>query len=633
MAQQQESTSKAASPPPSDERFRHMLEISLWTNALHDPDELLSQVVELLAKKFGYSFVAAWLLTEHDEQLAIRAASGEAGYTMCQKHMRVKVNESRLIGQVAHTGIHAQQLFPDAPSKPPPDHCLMATRAELAVPLRAGDAVAGVLDIQRDTVQAFSQEEVMMLQTLAGQIALALRVAELHRLDRRRRYLDRRIQEAGQVLSGHMTAQEAPNHILEQLRALVPYERGALMLQVGNEMHAVAAQGFPDQVRALQMHVPLREGDIFEHIARTNQPLIMDDVTRSLSWSQQDWLEVNHSWMGVPLIVLDKAIGMLSLTRRERGAFSNDDATAAMSFAAQAAILLESARLYDRMASINDELERKAQERTEELAKAYKTLERLDQTKADFIGIAAHELRTPLTVISGYANMLSANPGVALDPAAAPLLEGIVTGTNRMLQIINNMLDVTRIDTDVLDLDKAPTRLSVLFERLAREFQDTLDERKLSLDLVELHRLPVIRVDPNLMYKVFYHLIVNAIKYTPNGGRITVHGDLIKTLEMGDVVQIEIADSGIGIAPEDQQLIFEKFYQTGKLSLHSSGVTKFAGGGPGLGLAIAKGIVVAHEGKIWVESLGCDETNCPGSRFFVRLPLMRRGTGPLISPV
>ncbi len=135
------------------------------------------------------------------------------------------------------------------------------------------------------------------------------------------------------------------------------------------------------------------------------------------------------------------------------------------------------------------------------------------------------------------------------------------------------------------------------------------------------------------MYKVFYHLIVNAIKYTPDGGRITVTGCMTKTLEMGDVVQIEITDSGIGIAPEDQQLIFEKFYQTGKLSLHSSGVTKFAGGGPGLGLAIAKGIVVAHEGKIWVESPGYDETYCPGSRFFVQLPLMRRGTGPLISPV
>lgn len=609
-----------------------MLEISLWTNALHDPDELLSQVVDLLVAKFGYSFVATWLLTEHDEQLAIRAASGEAGRAMCQKHLHVKVPGSRLISQVAHTGLHAQQLFPDDPAQPPPDHCLMATRSELAVPLRAGDAVAGVLDIQRDTPQAFNQEEVMMLQTLAGQVAMALRVADLHRIDHRRRYLDKRIQEAGQVLSGHMTAQEAPNHILEQLRALVPYERGALMLQVGSEMHAVAVRGFPDQVRALQMHVPIREGDIFDRIARTNQPLIMDDVTLSLSWLQQDWLEVNHSWMGVPLIVLDKTIGMLSLTRRERGAFSNDDATAAMSFAAQAAIFLESARLYDRLASINDELEQKAQERTEELAKAYKTLERLDRTKAHFIGVAAHELRTPLTVISGYANMLNANPNVSQDPDAAPLLEGIVTGVSRMLQIINNMLDVTRIDTDVLNLDKAPTRLSILFERIGREFRDALDERRLSLELIDLDKLPIVRVDPNMMYKVFYHLIVNAIKYTPNGGRITVTGGMTKTLEMGDVVQIEIADSGIGIAPEDQQLIFEKFYQTGKLALHSSGVTKFAGGGPGLGLAIAKGIVVAHEGKIWVDSPGCDETNCPGSRFFVQLPLMRRGTGPLISP-
>ncbi len=616
--------------PSSDERLRHMLEISLWTNALHDPDELLTEVVELIRKKLGYDFVAIWLLTENDQYITLRAGTGEAGRSLGQRHLRLKVGESNPLSLVAQTGIHTQQVISDEAAQPV--YCLPTTHAELVLPLRAGDRLNGVLDVQRNEPKAFSQDEVMILQTLAGQIAMALLVSELHQKENRRRHLDRRVREAGQILAGQAAPREAPFLILERLATVVPYERGAFMVAVGDEMHVEAAHGFPDTTRALQMRIPISEGDIFEQIYKTNQPVIIDDVTASPTWRQQEWLEINYSWMGVPLIVLDKVIGMLSLTRKERNAFTSEDATLAMAFAGQAAIWLEGSRLYDQMASLNEELERKVQERTEELSQAYKVLERLDKTKADFIGIAAHELRTPLTVISGYANMLNANPLIKNNPSEAALMEGIIGGVNRMLQIINSMLDVTRIDSDVLDMHKSPTRLVTLVERVVKEFQGALSERHLTLELMDLNNLPILLVDPNLMYKVFYHLVNNAIKYTPDGGHIRVKGRVVKGTDIGDAVEIEVADTGIGIAPEHHKLIFEKFYQTGKLALHSSGATKFGGGGPGLGLAIAKGIVTAHDGKIWVESPGYDEINCPGSRFFVLLPLMRPGTGPLQGP-
>jgi signal transduction histidine kinase len=118
--------------------------------------------------------------------------------------------------------------------------------------------------------------------------------------------------------------------------------------------------------------------------------------------------------------------------------------------------------------------------------------------------------------------------------------------------------------------------------------------------------------------------VVNAIKYTPDGGSISILGRQLEVnpadLPRGGV-EVVISDTGIGIDPRYQELIFAKFYQTGELSLHSSGKTKFKGGGPGLGLAIAKGIVEAHQGKIWVESPGYDEATCPGSQFHVILPL------------
>jgi signal transduction histidine kinase len=121
--------------------------------------------------------------------------------------------------------------------------------------------------------------------------------------------------------------------------------------------------------------------------------------------------------------------------------------------------------------------------------------------------------------------------------------------------------------------------------------------------------------------------ISNAIKYTPDGGRITVSGRCLVDAHTGPqegAVEIVVADTGIGIDPAMHDLVFAKFYQTGAVSLHSTGKANFKGGGPGLGLAIARGIVEAHGGRIWVESPGCDEEKCPGSQFHVVLPIIQK---------
>ncbi len=144
------------------------------------------------------------------------------------------------------------------------------------------------------------------------------------------------------------------------------------------------------------------------------------------------------------------------------------------------------------------------------------------------------------------------------------------------------------------------------------------------LDSENLSDLPQIEGDADALRKVFYHVIINAIKFTPDGGSITISGVPVTAGQLGLAeggVEIIVADRGIGIDADYIDLIFTKFYQTGELALHSSGRTKFKGAGPGLGLAIAKGIVEAHRGRIWAESPGYDEVRCPGSEFHIILPL------------
>jgi signal transduction histidine kinase len=262
---------------------------------------------------------------------------------------------------------------------------------------------------------------------------------------------------------------------------------------------------------------------------------------------------------------------------------------------------------------------RKLESANQDLERANKLLEQMDRTKVSFIHISAHELRTPLTLIQGYAYMLQQlakeNPDIAM-PA-----RGLMEGYDRMEEVVNSMLDVSKIDSKSLKLSQTNSKLSLIIAKAKKPFESALKERNLELTIEGLDKLPMIPADSELLNKVFYHVIMNAIKYTPDGGSIDIKGMNIEEPSSPPEVEITVCDTGIGIAKENQEVVFEKFFQTGEVLTHSSGKTKFKGGGPGLGLAIARGIVEAHGGRIWLESPGYDETTNPGTKVFVRLPV------------
>lgn len=253
-----------------------------------------------------------------------------------------------------------------------------------------------------------------------------------------------------------------------------------------------------------------------------------------------------------------------------------------------------------------------------QLKQVQQTLERLDRSKSDFIAVAAHELKTPLTLIEGYASMLRETCEQNNAPEfEIELLNGINNGARRLKGIIDDMIDVSLIDNNLLQLHFQPLWINRLLGVLQLELEAITRERN---QILEIRNFPgsteLTFGDPERLLQVFRNVLTNAIKYTPDGGKIVVEGR-----KLPGFVEVIVRDSGIGIDPDDQVIIFDKFARIGNISLHSSGKTKYKGGGPGLGLHIAKGIIESHGGAIWVESPGYDEEKLPGSTFHILLPL------------
>jgi signal transduction histidine kinase len=223
--------------------------------------------------------------------------------------------------------------------------------------------------------------------------------------------------------------------------------------------------------------------------------------------------------------------------------------------------------------------------------------------------------------------MLMDDPGLTGNAYYKQLLSKIHSGTLRLHEIIDAMLDVAKIDARDLHLDTRPVALADVLEAVCTDLKKPAGERNQEITVEDLRILPPVEADASALRKVFYHLVINAVKFTPDGGKINIFGRVLEP-NLTDLpeggVEVVIRDTGIGIDPRFQELIFVKFYQTGELALHSTGKTKFKGGGPGLGLAIANGIIAAHQGRIWVESPGYDEKKCPGSQFHVVLPLRQQ---------
>ncbi len=270
------------------------------------------------------------------------------------------------------------------------------------------------------------------------------------------------------------------------------------------------------------------------------------------------------------------------------------------------------------------EMETRMAHFSSEMEKVQRRMERIDKSKSAFISVAAHELKTPITLIEGYASMMDDTLQQGAAENLSSLLNGMNKGIGRLRSIVEDMIDVSMIDNELLQLNFQPAQIAQIVDTLCLEVQATARKRNLTMDIQDFDgNKQWIYMDAARIMQAMRNVLNNAIKYTPDGGTITIDG---RTLP--GFIEVIFKDTGIGISAEDQAIIFEKFGQLGDVGLHSSGKTKFKGGGAGLGLPIARGILEAHAGTLWVESKGHDEKTNPGSTFHILIPARTEAPDP-----
>ena len=363
-----------------------------------------------------------------------------------------------------------------------------------------------------------------------------------------------------------------------------------------------------------------RDGPITQQLLTRRAPLLQYDLDFGRSYAdvppeERQFFQETRMSAYAPVVVQDHLIGILCCgAKTSDDAFTDQDLELLMTIANQVGVALRTARLVT-------DLRRRETEQAElnrALSTTTEQLEKLDSVKTDFITIASHELRTPLAQIRGYSEIMEAmnEDGMLDQDQIAGMTANLRKAADRLENLIAAMLDVSELDVNAMDLRFVQTSVETAMRMAIEPLTDAIRSRKLMLSARGLSDLPPIQADQQRLVQAFRNVVVNAVKYTPDGGRIEITG----RRQDGDIL-IAIQDNGIGIDPANRDLIFEKFFRAQDPNLHSTGATKFMGAGPGLGLTIAKGVVEGHGGRIWVSSAGNDPATMPGSTFYILLPL------------
>jgi signal transduction histidine kinase len=319
-------------------------------------------------------------------------------------------------------------------------------------------------------------------------------------------------------------------------------------------------------------------------VCRLNEHIIAEAMrtTQAMLWqaeaSQEPFLVAGPDGADIaagvvlPLVINREAIGVLGLAKKRRsGTFARSDVELLSVLASQAAIAIQNARLFT------------------DIRAAYENLKQLDRLKSEFVSNVSHELRAPLHTIGGFVQLLL-DGKVTDQTTQKECLETVFRQTQQLTRLIDDLLDVSRMEAGRMQLNKAPTQMHGVIQEIVSELQSLAVPKRITLTDQTMERLPLVLGDAQRLGQVVRNLVHNAIKFTPENGHITVSGS-----STADQVVIAVEDNGTGIPAEAMSHLFERFYQV-------DGSSTRRVEGTGLGLYICRQLVTAHGGSIWVDS-------------------------------
>jgi GAF domain-containing protein len=474
--------------------------------------------------------------------------------------------------------------------------------ATISVPMLRDAEPIGVISVSRAETGPFTQAEIDLLRTFADQAVIAIENVRLFtELQQRTGELTRSVEkltalgEVSQAVSSTLDLEIVLDTITERARQLAGADGGAIYEydEVTQEFHLRATRNVDATLIQALRATPLRKGEgVMGRATETREPIQIADIAAPGVYEShlRDVLigADYRALLSVPIVREDQIIGSLSLNRKAPGEFSPEVIDVLKTFATQSALAIQNARLF------------------QEIAAKSRQLEVASQHKSEFLANMSHELRTPLNAIIGFSEVLTDRMFGELNEKQEEYLKDIYASGTHLLSLINDILDLSKIEAGRMELELTDFHLPTALDNALTLVRERAGRRSITLQMSVDERLGEVRADERKIRQVLLNLLSNAIKFTPEGGRIEV-----SAAPRDGSVEVSVSDTGVGIAPEDQEAVFEEFRQVGTADKKVEGT--------GLGLTLCRKFVQLHGGKIWVKS----EVGV-GSTFTFTIP-MRHG--------
>lgn len=394
------------------------------------------------------------------------------------------------------------------------------------------------------------------------------------------------LRDATAALTSTLSLDEVLDRILEQTDAVVQHEMSNIMLVEDGWAYVARARGYAEHQAGAKLRLNVQETANLRWMVETHQPMAVSDITTDQAWVGVPDLAWLRSYAGAPIISKGEVIGFLNLDSAQSGYFDSRHAEALQTFANQAGIAIENARLYASLQAANAQL--RAALAAREAA----------------VQNVSHELRTPLTILLGYIELLESGQIGALTAEQLEALHIMRQQSRRLVFMVNGLLMLQTFDSETLSVE--PLDLSEWLPETIEAWRYLADDARVHLSLQLAGALPLVLGAASYLDLVIGNLIDNAVKFSPQGREIIVAAQMD-----GASVVVSVADQGVGLAQEQLDAIFERFYQV-------DGTSTRRFGGMGIGLALCQTIVAAHNGRIWAESAGPNQ----GSTVYFTLPAL-----------